>query len=95
MTDTVSKGQRLADALKDLVKDMGTRLAGDWIKDGYDSAAHVSTGLLAHRIEELHDKNRSGKRLTQQEQYLLTTLTDIKSDMERELQDAWDKYVRP
>jgi hypothetical protein len=44
---------------------------------------------------QVHEKNRSVKRPTQwEQQYLVTTLADIKSDVERELQNAWDEYAR-
>lgn len=92
MSYTVSRGEKLGEAFKGFAREMGTRLVGNWTKEGFDTAADVSTSLLARRIEELHQRNRSGKRLTQQEQHFLTALTDIKSEMERELGEAWEGY---
>ncbi|MEW1951960.1 hypothetical protein [Terrabacter sp. NPDC080008] len=92
MSYTESRGEKLGATLKGFAREMGTRLVSNWAKEGYDTAAHVSTSLLAKRIEELHQRNRSGKRLTQQEQHFLTALTDIKSELERELDEAWEEY---
>ena len=75
--------------------EVGGRLSGDWIQYGYDQAAGLTLGLLRKRIDDLHEKIRSGGKLTQQEQYLLTILSDITAEIERELQYNWETYLRP
>jgi hypothetical protein len=82
-------GRKMVDAAKGFVVEMGRRLVSDWTQDGYDHASRLALGILEKRIGDLHEKIRSGGKLTQQEHYLLTILSDIKNEMERELRDNW------
>jgi hypothetical protein len=95
MNGEASGSQKLVRALKENARQLGSRVLERWISDGYEDAAHVCTGVLERHIDELHAKNRSGKKLTQHEQLLLTNLSDIKTEMERETQHAWENNVRP
>lgn len=99
MTESANRRRTIVDKARGLageaVSEVGGRLVGDWIEYGYDQASHLSTGLVGRRIDDLNQKVRSGGKLTVQEQYLLTVLGDIKSEMERELRYNLEKYVRP
>ena len=99
MTENANRGRKFLDAatgvVGEAVGEAGGRVAGDWIQYGYDQASGLSIGLLGKRIDDLHEKIRSGGKLTQQEQYLLTILSDIKAEIERELQYNWETYLRP
>lgn len=99
VTESANRRKKIVDVARVLageaMDEVGGRLASDWIEYGYDQASSLSTGLIGKRIDDLNEKVRSGGELTVQEQYLLIILGDVKSEIERELQYNWERFVRP
>ena len=68
----------------------------DWLRDtvrdalhrrGYEEAADVCVGVVTARIEDL--TNRLGS-LSKEDQSLLRTLDELRSEMETKLVESWD-----
>lgn len=84
------KSDERRNPLRDILPEVGRRLAEDWVRTGYDHASNLALDLLETRIDDLHEKVRSGGKLSQQEVYLLTNISDIRSELEREFQSGWE-----
>lgn len=64
-------------------------LVDDSFARGFDEAASISVGVLSKNIDDLLNKIKSGSYLTDQEQFLLSRLTEMKAATEKDLRDFW------
>lgn len=56
-----------------------------FVEKGYDEAAEICLSILSESIDELSDKDKTGKRLSDKEQFLHVQLNKLKREMERAL----------
>ena len=61
--------------------------------DGFNEAANICVEMLTKNIDELLNKIKFGNFLTEQEQFLLSRLTEMKSATEQSLFDYWEGQV--
>ncbi len=62
----------------------------DAFADGYEEAADICVSVLTKNIDGLLNQIKSGNYLSDQEQFLLSKLTQVKTETERALRDYWD-----
>lgn len=55
--------------------------------DGYNTAANICVDVITKNIDELFSQINSGSFLSDQEQFLLLKLNDLKSETEEKLVD--------
>ena len=55
--------------------------------DGYNTAANICVDVITKNIDELFSQINSGSFLSDQEQFLLSKLNDLKSETEEKLVD--------
>ena len=55
--------------------------------DGYNTAANICVDVITKNIHELFSQINSGSFLSDQEQFLLSKLNDLKSETEEKLVD--------
>jgi len=86
----------MKDFLKDIMDDTknGVRESGDkWMNeafiDGYNEAADICVSIITKKIDELFSQINSGSFLSEQEQFMLSKLKELKSETEEELQVFW------
>ena len=60
----------------------------DAFEDGYNEAANICVGVLSEVIDGLLKKINLDSRLSDQEQFLLSKLHEIRSEMETMLHDS-------
>lgn len=77
----------LLDEAGDLIRRVGRNLVDGSYNSGYEEAASVCLGVLSKNIDDLMNKIKPGSYLSDQEQFLLSKLTELKSTTERDLQD--------
>ena len=58
--------------------------------DGFAEATKICTAVLSKNIADLMAKMKSAPYLTDQEQFLLASLTEIESGTEKDLREFWD-----
>ena len=63
--------------------------------EGFEAAADICLNVLSRSIDGLLSRIKSGTYLTDQEQFLLSTLNDLKSETENELRIHWDRPNTP
>ncbi len=87
----MSRGKDIA---RDLLSDARTaalsgmrKAADDSFVDGFNEASHICVSILTTNIDDLLNKVKSGSNLTDREQFLLLSLTEMKSATERDLFD--------
>ena len=61
----------------------------DAFADGYSEAANVCVGVLSKTIDALLKQIKPGSYLSDQEQFLLSKLNELKSQTENALSDFW------
>ena len=61
--------------------------AKDVFIDGFEDAANICLGVLSNNIDGLLKKIKSGSYLSNEEQFLLSRLTEIKSETEEYLRN--------
>jgi hypothetical protein len=61
----------------------------DAFADGYNEAANVCVGILSETINGLLKQIKPGSYLSDQEQFLLSKLNELKSETESALRDFW------
>lgn len=59
--------------------------------DGYHEAANICVGILEKKIDELLSQIKSGSYLSEQEQFMLSKLNELKSETEEELRNFWNR----
>lgn len=57
----------------------------DTFFDGYNTAANICVDVITKNIDELFSQINSGSFLSDQEQFLLSKLNDLKSETEEKL----------
>ena len=57
--------------------------------DGYNEAAGICVGMITKKMDELYSQISSGSFLSEQEQFLLSNLKELKSETEEKLYDFW------
>lgn len=95
MTESGGVGRWVTDTFKRSLDNARGSARAQFTLEGYEHAAKVSLTVVDGHIERLNKKVRSGGKLTQQEVFLLTSLNDLKKDIEKELPYAWEQYVLP
>ncbi|MBB5871895.1 hypothetical protein F4553_005274 [Allocatelliglobosispora scoriae] len=59
----------------------------DVFADGFNEATSICVGILSKNIDDLLNQIKSGSYLSDQEQFLLSRLTEMKSETEKCLRD--------
>lgn len=72
------------------VRESASHRVGDAFADGYSEAANICIGVLSRKIDDLLNQIKSGRYLSDQEQFLLSSLDGVKSDTESTLRDFWN-----
>ena len=96
MSDGRTPGSQMRGAerfARGIVDDVRASLRAERLAEGYIEAANVCTGLIDMYIADLHKKAATGT-LTKADQVLLAKFTDVKAEMETELQRYWDYLNR-
>lgn len=76
-----------------IVRESAKRRTDDAFAEGYSEAANVCVGVLSEAIDGLLEQIKSGNFLSDQEQFLLSKLNELKSETENALRDAWSTLV--
>lgn len=66
------------------LREMGQRVLGRYIEDGFGQAADICLGVMQARMDELQSKAPSGK-MTQADQVLWSKLGELKAEIESQL----------
>ncbi len=61
--------------------------------DGYNEAAHTCIRILSEKIDDLLHQIKSGRYLSEQEQFLLSSLNEIRLETEVALRAFYDDPV--
>jgi hypothetical protein len=77
----------IRDTFGEALNDVGTKLMNDEFDNGYNAAANICVGTITKKIDELYSKINSGSFLSEQEQFLLSKLNELKSETEEELRN--------
>jgi hypothetical protein len=95
MTQSGGAGRWFADTFKGAFDNARTSAKEQFTLDGYEHAAAVVFGVIDQQVEALSAKVRTGGTLSDQEVFLLTALSDLKSEILRELQAEWERVAQP
>lgn len=79
--------------VRGVVGDVRASRRAERLAEGYIEAANVCTGLIDMYLADLHKKAATGT-LAKADQVLLAKLTEVKAEMETELQRYWDYLNR-
>lgn len=79
---------------RELLREMGQRVLGRYIEEGFAQAAGICLGVLEARMNELRSKAPSGK-MTQADQVLWSKLDELKAEMERQIRQHAEGDWRP
>ncbi|MFQ3544224.1 hypothetical protein Q7A53_09055 [Halobacillus rhizosphaerae] len=71
--------------IKDTVGDALNSQLNEAFNDGYNEAANICVGVITKKIDELFSKINSNSSLSNQEQFMLLKLKELKSETEEEL----------
>jgi hypothetical protein len=58
--------------------------------DGYNAAANISVDLLSQKIDGLHGQVRAGQSLSEKDQFLLSSLDAMRSELDAALRGYWE-----
>jgi len=72
------------------MRELGRQQIENLFADGYNKAASICIGMLSRKIDGLISQMESGPFLSEQEQFLLSSLTRMRSDTESALHDYWN-----
>ncbi|MER6839141.1 hypothetical protein [Streptomyces platensis] len=90
MRDDMSIGHRVMRELSDAMRTGAGRVLDERYAHGFDAAAGICVSVLSDAIDGLLGKIKSGKYLSDQEQALLSRLTELKAEMEEGLRKFWE-----
>ncbi len=76
----------IGDTLEKIRENANSRLDDEFF-DGYDTAASICIEAITKRIDELHKQINDGKFLSNQEQFLLAQLNELKREIEDRLRN--------
>ncbi|GAB2813850.1 hypothetical protein GCM10027073_52690 [Streptomyces chlorus] len=80
------------DFMRDLIDSAARgayRPIDDAYADGFNEAAHICVSALSESINELLAQIKSGSYLSNEEQFLLSRLSQLKTEMEFGLRNFW------
>ena len=60
---------------------------GDEFDDGFEEAANICMGVISKNVDGLLHRIKSGNYLSDQEQFLLSKLTEMQSETEKSLRE--------
>jgi hypothetical protein len=79
--------QKAKDFVGDVLRESANGVIDGAFVDGYDEAANICVGVLSKNIDDLLNRIKSGSYLSDQEQFLLSKLNELKSETQSELRD--------
>ncbi|MFJ4795991.1 hypothetical protein [Kitasatospora purpeofusca] len=82
---------RLVDGTRGMVGEAGVEVGRRVYADGYDRAVEISPGVLGQKIDALMKRTMSGDRLSDQELFLLGSLTEFREELTQALNDFWEQ----
>nr|BEK63383.1 hypothetical protein KPHV_06100 [Kitasatospora purpeofusca] len=82
---------RLVDGTRGMVGEAGLEVGRRVYADGYDRAVEISLGVLGRKIDALMKRTMSGDRLSDQELFLLGSLTEFREELTQALNDFWEQ----
>ncbi|MFD7417850.1 hypothetical protein [Kitasatospora purpeofusca] len=82
---------RLVDGTRGMVGEAGVEVGRRVYADGYDRAVEISLGVLGQKIDALMKRTMSGDRLSDQELFLLGSLTEFREELTQALNDFWEQ----
>ena len=65
----------------------GDMMVSRQFSEGYDEAANICMGLLSKKIDDLLSQVKAGEYLSEQEQFLLSSLHEMRAEMDAALRD--------
>lgn len=77
-------------AAKDAARRAGRDVGDKVFADGYNEAANICVDVLSRKIDGLLSQIKAGRDLSSKEQFLLSALTELKSETQAELYRLWD-----
>ena len=77
-------------AAKDAARSAGRDVGDRVFADGYNDAANICVDVLSKKIDGLMSQIKAGRDLSSKEQFLLSALTELKSETQAELHRFWD-----
>ncbi|MFF9153753.1 hypothetical protein ACF1AB_16160 [Streptomyces sp. NPDC014846] len=86
----MSIGNRVMRELGEVMRTSAGRVLDNEYADGFNSAANICVNVLSDAIDGLLAKIKSGDYLSDQEQALLSRLTELKAEMEEALRNFWE-----
>ena len=86
MEDNTRKFMQYASNVANESKDKAVK---EIFVDGYNEAAGICVGMITKKMDELYSQISSGSFLSEQEQFLLSNLKELKSETEEKLYDFW------
>ena len=86
MEDNTRKFMQYASNVANESKDKAVK---EIFVDGYNEAAGICVGTITKKMDELYSQISSGSFLSEQEQFLLSNLKELKSETEEKLYDFW------
>lgn len=79
----------LNDFVGDVLRTTASGVTAKAFADGYNEAANISMDLLSRKIDGLHSEIRSHRFLSEQDQFLLSSLDEMRSELDAALRDNW------
>ncbi|MFG1881983.1 hypothetical protein [Micromonospora sp. NPDC049102] len=76
---------RFIDFMGDVARGAGARLVAEEFAKGYDEAADILMRILSEEIDELSNRPKVGRYLSEQDQFLLSSLCDIRARIQAAL----------
>lgn len=73
------------DAARSAARDVNDRA----FADGHNDAANICVDVLSKKIDGLMSQIKAGRALSSNEQFLLSALTELKSETQAELHRSW------
>lgn len=77
------------ETLNDIRESGNTRL-DEAFNDGYNEAANICVEIINQKIDALFNNITSNSYLTNQEQFMLSNLKELKSETEEQLRKFWN-----
>ena len=94
---TTARRSEIQERLKELAVNAARAVAKRYLMEecqsGYKSAADVSLAIVTAKVDDLMRRMASGKKLSASEQDLLSSLNELKSEMQNALEAEWEVVV--
>jgi hypothetical protein len=72
----------MSDFMGDVAREAVTPLLSKEFAKGYDEAANICMRILSKKIEDLLNQVTTGRYMSEQEQFLLSSLYEIRAETE-------------